>query len=545
MEDGRIVVSAPGGSFCLFNKTNLRSNLVLTTVKGNEKGFQFIRAGTKKAARFFASSIEQKQLITVYYCFDWRARAVQEKWMPTDQEDIGDAVQPNDPRQIVSLLRSHIQTATGMADSIDKNLDSSLAREYMGQFFHVIAGGIKSVTGKEFDGYYAHSDLDTLAELKKAVLDPLKDPKASLSSLSSSSSSPSSSYIGYSSDVKRKDSSKFSLKTSSVVLKSGIESSEHVFLDEPVVASSSPSHSSLAAPDGSGPPPPPKLPPPAAKLLPSICPVNFDAITAAYIAGTVWADVELLPKPSFLKELENNLKIIFGASARKAAEVPPRSTLTIFDSDRLRNLQILIRGVPFKDKPVTEIVEMFIREDPIIFQSAELLARLAMPSKIGDQVAFAPSAKELRNFLEYAKIHDGDMSGLSKEEKLFYELNKHIPDLENRLKFANSIAAFHDTSVRAKHELKIVWSAIEAVKSSEGFKRALLIIFHVVNTLTPKFGNQKGFKLSSFLSRIDRIEGAVMNPQQGREGSKQVADQASSSVGSDLEELSPAEKKKA
>jgi hypothetical protein len=86
-----------------------------------------------------------------------------------------------------------------------------------------------------------------------------------------------------------------------------------------------------------------------------------------------------------------------------------------------------------------------------------------------------------------------------------------------RFEFGYFMSKVESEMPSIEEQLDIVEDADRVVRESQRFKAALKIILDILNTLMPRFGLTRGFRISSFVSSVDRVTGSVANPSDGRE----------------------------
>lgn len=417
----------------------------------------------------------------------------------------------HDPKKFVDLLKRHSIEINSIITDVERRNDPNLVRKYFNLFASMFSGGYTSLSDRALSTF---DERDGPGSIRKKLED-----WHNLTNKNDDTHKAKTDYFNQQEpgqrQVKREydddDDDPFDdfLLGDEELTLTAVSSSANK--DEGDAVPTAP----VFTGDGAPPPPPPPPPGEMAKKKPSILPVNFDEILAKDIKGTIWGTIDGLGLPeSTLSKLENDLKIIFGKDARNSGlDTKEEKSITLLESGRLRNIEILLRMDELKGLSFEDIIDGFLTLDPRVFQ-VNVLERLVRKVGASDNKvhAFLPTDKEIELLKEYQGGNSKHKEPLTNGEHFFLSLATKIPDRVERLEFSFFIHKIEEEYGDIEFQLEQINTAIDAVRNSDRFKKVLRVILEIINVLNPKYGNTRGFKLSTFVPKVERAHGAVANP---------------------------------
>jgi hypothetical protein len=447
------------------------------------------------------------------------------------ETNLNATVPESDPKAFVELLKNHAKEVSSVIQEIEVAKDPVLVKAYLNIFFHMFSGveapgGVSPNVQRELkQSGRSQTKIRELQLKLQAVQRKSMTADGTNGGLKDSSSGE----LRVSADQSERyavpgdeifDSVKSSLYLEEM---KDLETNDRNSLRDLAQA--------LAADDGAGgpppPPPPPPLPPPS-KMIPPIVAVNFDSIPLGKIAGTVWEEVSAFSLPDHARtSLAEDLKRTFGSTNIRKATPSKDPSLAAFDDSfdilepaRLRNVEVLLHMTELKElgNDIGNIIKAFRELDPRLF-NISVLERLVRTVGSGDNRTHAmlPSRAEIsqlqlfEKFCESRHVSPMDLLVGRAGEMLFYRLYKEVPDREERLTFCYFMDKFQGDKNSILSDTQLVINAVEAVYASASFKKALRIVFEILNVLNPKQGLSRGFRISTLIAKIDRITGYI-NP---------------------------------
>lgn len=488
--------------------------LKFATVKGSERTFQFLRnKGSSLASRFYSINKEQRQAIAIYFCFVWRPQAVRRGWMPRLNSDpsFDNAGDVDDPVRFNNILKKHVSEINAIIKEIERRNDPNLVRKYLHLFQAMFGGGYTSVSDNDFEDMSGEG-----ANLRKRIKDWRKLTNEKDEIIVEKK------YSNEGSNRKVKDRSDEAEDDDMILVEFG-DDEDLMFTTSNV--SQVDSGPDITIVDGIPPPPPPVLGLNINKK-PAILPVNYDAIFQKDIKGTIWADIDSLNLSKLtIEKLEKELTIIFGRDARDSGlDKKEEKSDTVLDSNRLRNLEILLKMDELKGLTMDDIIIGINNLDPRIFQLS-VLERLVRKVGNGENSlhAFLPSDKEITTLMEHQNKKDSNIA-LTEGEKFLLEISKRVKYRVERLEYSFFILKWQDEYEIIITQLNQIKDAIDAVKNNDKIKKVLKVILEILTVLNPKNGNTKGFKISTFIPKVERVHGAVSNPLP-KESEKEIVEE--------------------
>ena len=446
-------------------------------------------------------------------------------------ESVFDAIEP---RSFVNLLRRHMIEIDRIVHDLERNMDGKLVRHYLSLFNQMFSGGyvmkeddFAPLSNGELNGFGKVSKL--MQEWEESVAKQRRekredDKNANVDGGSSESAK-----------------SKIAEPTAFEEFFDGVDDPFEIVASLASIGKSNEENVNVTVGEGGIPLPPP--PPPAllgpVQQKPPICPVNFEAISASEIGGTVWADMSVMNlKKEEMARLEKHLRILFGRDARDRPPIASDASHDgVLETSRLRNLEVLLFMEELKGLSTSEMIDLILAFDQRIFNPS-VLERLVRKVSLGSSssgvkgevvsksgsssqqtYAFLPSQQESKLLLEYEKKHGtGD---LRPGEMFFLELTRSVPDRLQRFEFGYFMSTMESEMPSMRSSLRTIERAEKAVRGSDKFRAALKIVLDVLTTLMPRYGLTRGFRISSFVSSVDRVTGSVQNPDTGEEKDEQ------------------------
>lgn len=372
---------------------------------------------------------------------------------------------------------------------IERNMDTKLTEKYINLFSNMFSGGftLKDESGDDLKAFNSIQ-----LKLKKWQQNPKEKTIKSKLEMKSGEI-----YVASSNNVKNPnnyqdffehDENPFDVTNTEVLVKFETNSTDSI-------------------------PPPPPPPPTSTVHLPAICPINFTGISAVDAVGTVWAEISSLNlKSNQIDILASELKALFGRNERSKKINKDEDNFGILEPNRLRNLEILLFMEELKPYNVDQIIEMIQNFTGPIFENCVLERLVRKVSKDGQCLAFLPTTKESEKLIEFEKDVERSKNVLALGEQFFLKITNQISDRNERLLFAYNMSSFESEHLDIQNQLKYIDEANNAIRNSTKFKFSLRIILDILNTLMPRFGLTKGFKISSFTSSVERVTGMAANP---------------------------------
>lgn len=453
----------------------------------------------------------------MYFSFVWRPRAVRHGLMAPLQTEanLKATTTEDDPKILAEILRSYIKEVDHVIGELEETKDRTLVRAYLKFFFRMFSGiGVDSSAPTMM----ASQTQNKIRELQQKMQVGSKDAEAQPAT------------------PPGLDDSSASEQQSETEKESYSALHDRLFLEENQGSKRALRNlaQSLGDNDDQPPPLPPPLPGPTSKKTTPILAVNFDSISMNQIEGTVWEEMTSfeLP-PAARQQLTEELKRSFGGAARSRAKRAPEEVKSFvgtlnMDPNRMRNVEVLLHMSELKDlgSDVDRLIQAFKRADPRLF-NASVLERLIRSTGTGESRALSilPSRVEvaqLEQFRAYCtaqKIEPEKLLLGRTAELLFYRLFAEVPDREERVHFCFFIEKFDRDKSQNEKDARLIVDAVEAVMNSSAFKKVLRVVFEILNVLNPKHGASRGFRLSTLISKIDRIVGKKSAP--ASEGSKE------------------------